>query len=283
MSLENRVRERVAELGLNQSITPYVFKELKRLHEAKALGTKRGKPDATKQAQVSGVQGAPRFASSLRGHAKAAGKLVGKNSEALFNHLWKNYQRFVDEDITLTRFKNLSRIALKAQTEEAFKLGVKSAGIVGPTGGLKSLTADEKKWLGSYLREELKHFEKFIDSIAKGQSDKRTKQRLMMYASTIKSAYESGRILSVGENVEIHWILESANPCPDCRLLHKFSPFTSDTLPTVPKGGQTRCLSHCYCSLRVDKISPEKLAKLRKKKKSANWHLKRLKANRKRR
>ena len=277
MSLEDLVRERVGELGLNDSITPHVLEELKRIHEAKALGTKRTKPDVSKLSQVLGVQGTPRFASSLRAHARQAGKQIDKNVEGLFDHFWKLYLQYkpkaklpeppkgpddtfpkkkpkpvVKGGITLSKFKNLSRIALKAQTEEAFKLGVKSAGMVGPTGGLRALTPDEKKWLNSYLREELKHFEKFISSVAKGQSDKRTKQRLKMYATTIKSAYQSGRILSVGTDVEIHWVLESVSPCPDCKLLHRYSPFTVDTLPTVPKGGQTRCFTFSKTKVITD-------------------------------
>lgn len=283
MNTEELVRNRLAELGISETVTPLVLEGLRKLHEAKALGSKKSEPDPDKQAEINQLQSSRGFKASALAHARQAGKEINKNSDSLGTHLEKLYYRYAAGDIKLDRFHNLARIGIKEQTIQAFKLGVKSAGLVTSRGGLRSLTDDENKWIGSYLKEEFKYLDKLIDDISENISDKQAVYRLWMYASTIKSAYQSGRVLSVGTDVKVSWILESHSPCPDCRYLHRQSPFTTDALPTVPKGGQTRCLSHCQCSLRFDKASPEELDKIRKKNKSASWHLQKIKQNRKKR
>lgn len=285
--LESQVEDRVKQLGFDESIIPLVLKELQlqeaeSLKEAKAVGTAKGKPDAEKQIQIATAQTSKRFVSSLRGHSRAAKKTLDRKINALEKHLHSLYRKYKNKDITFRRFSSGSRVALKGMAELAFQLGTKSAGIVSPTGALRPLTDHERKWLDSYLKEELRYFNRFLDAVKASQSDKRSLTRLSHYSQAVRSVFESGRVLSVGTDVIIHWVLESKNPCPDCRLLHRHSPYTSDTLPTVPKGGQTRCRNFCYCSLRIVKSTPEQVQKLRKRKKSARWYLEKLKQNQKR-
>jgi len=284
MDTEATVRYRLAELGISETITPLVLERIKKLHEAKALGSKKLKPDREKQNDIEDLQSEKGFKASALAHARRAGKEINKNSDELGSHLNRLYNLYIDKEISLESFKNRSRIAIKEQTIEAFKLGVKSAGLVTNKGTLLGLTSDESQWIGTYLKEEFKYFDKLVDGISSGEvSPKQALNRLWMYASTIKSAYESGRVLSYGTNIIIYWVLESHTPCPDCKYLHRQSPFLSDTLPTVPKGGQTRCLSHCYCSLKFVKSSQAEIDKVRKKNKSSSWHLQQIKKNRKKR
>ena len=71
--------------------------------------------------------------------------------------------------------------------------------------------------------------------------------------------------------------VSAENPCPDCVYLAKNSPYTSETLPTTPKTGVTRCRSWCYCTLRVQKVSKRRYNAVRKRNKSAKWHLRKIK------
>jgi len=285
MTLEEDIRERleVANLPADDHTTWLVLEELKRMTEGKAIGTVKGPLDPSKQQQILQRHQQRRFVSSLRQHAKQAAKLLLKEGAALEKQLLTLIHKYRQGDITFTKLKKDTRTAISASTEMAFRLGVKAAGLVGPTGGTAQLTPHERRWIKSYLREELKHWDGFLGDVVIGQSWQKTMTRVRNYARTIKSAYESARVLSVGTDVVIHWELESNNPCPDCKLLSKYSPYTADTLPTTPKGGQTRCLAYCYCSLRIVKTTPDAVEKVRKKNKSAKWYLDKIKKNQKKR
>lgn len=272
----------VTELKVTDPVTDLILDELSRVTESKSLASLKGHLDPDKLQQSTALQ-SPRFKRSVRGHARAATKRLNYEVDVLYKHLKSAYDDYVDDEISFKRFRSRLRIAIKSSTELAFQLGAKSAGHVQPSGELRPLTPQERKWLDSYFKEELSYLDKFLRDVAKGQSERKSELRLQLYASTIKAAYNSGRVLSVGTNVIIHWILESDNPCPDCKLLHRMSPYTVDSLPTVPKGGQTRCISRCACSLKLVQASQDKIDSLKKRKNSSSWHLKKLKANRKRR
>ena len=285
MTIEQDIEERLvlAELPVSSHTTLLVLEELRRIEEGKSIGTIKGKKDPLKQQHVLQRQDQKRFVSSLRAHAGHAAKLLLKEGATLERQLLALVAKYRAGKITFRKLKTETRKAISASTEMAFRLGVKAAGIVGPTGSTLPLTSHEQRWLKSYLKEELKHWNDFLGSVVSGQSEKKNAQRIRSYARTIKSAYESGRVLSVGDQVIIHWELEHDDPCPDCRLIARYSPYTPDTLPTTPKGGQTRCLSNCYCSLRIVKDTDENVEKVRKKNKTAQWYLKKIQQNRKRR
>jgi len=135
---------------------------------------------------------------------------------------------------------------------------------------------DEMKWITSYFREEFGYFKKFIQQ-AKGLTDKQLKYRVGLYSSAMRSVYESARVLSVGPNVLITWVLQSDNPCPDCQLLARYNPYTPDTLPTTPKGGATRCRGNCYCTLRIEQATSAKVREVRKKHEKAGTILRKIK------
>lgn len=277
------VEQRVAELGLSQSIVPFVLKELHSMQESKAVGSAKGKLDPSKQAAIQTAQRGTRFVSSVRAHARQARKQLDAVVSSFEKSVISEIKRYHSKKIEYPKLKTRTTLMLKGASEQAFQLGVKSAGIVTPTGSLYKLTSHEKKWLDSYLKEEVGHWNKFLDAVRKGQSDRKTLQRVKRYAEAIRSVFESGRVLSVGPDVIIHWVLESGNPCPDCKTLHRYSPYTADSLPTTPKAGQTRCLSNCYCTLRIVKSSPKEVDRVRKRVKKASWIIKKINQARKKR
>ena len=270
---ESQVRTRVAELGLDEIITPFVLEELRSIQESKAVSTVKGRPDSGKRRDIRTAQSGTRFVSSLRSHARHARKSLDNVISEFEKRIIALVKSYKSGDITFTRLTRAADIVLKESSEKAFQLGTKSAGIVKPNGSAYDLTTQEKSWLASYLKEELKFFNSMLKDVSTGQSDRKTAARIKSYATAIKSVFESGRVLSVGPDVIIEWVLESDNPCPDCKILHRYSPYTVDTLPATPKAGKTRCLANCYCSLKITKTTKSEVAKVKKKSKKATWVL----------
>lgn len=283
--LEQYVERRAGELGVSETITPYVLAELrKRLEETKALATATpgGKGGSKKKQDIRTRQTAPRFRSAQRQHARAAGRKLDAEVDKLAKFLQKQVASYQSGDLTFKRLETRASIAFKTTVEEIFKLGMKAVGLVKPAGSAYELTGNERKWIKSYLNEELGYFQKFLRQIRDKPSRRDIKRRTELYANAMRSVYEAGRVLSVGPNVIITWKLESSNPCPDCKLIHKHNPYTVDTLPTTPKAGQTRCKAYCYCTLQITTAKPSQVRKVRQKHRQPDWLLRKIKDQQKR-
>lgn len=278
--LEHYIERRAGELGVSETVTPYVLTELrKRFGEAKALATAKpkGKGAGKKQQDIRAKQAGPRFRSSQRQHARAAGKRLDAEVGKLSKFLQKQVASYQRGDLNYKRLEARTSIAFKSTVEDIFKLGMKAVGLVKPAGSQYDLTSNEKKWIKSYLDEELGYFRKFLKQIKDRPGRRDIEKRTELYASAMRSVYEAGRVLSVGPDVLITWKLESKNPCPDCKLLHKHNPYTVDTLPTTPKAGQTRCKAYCYCTLEIKTAQPSQVRKARQRHRQPSWLLKKIK------
>jgi hypothetical protein len=288
--LEQYINRRAGELGVAETVTPYVLEELKRqqreLEEAKALATagRGGKGSGRKRQDIRTLQTGSTFRLAQRQHARAAGKKLDVEVKKLADHLQKQIRAYQNEKISFKRLETRTSIAFKSTIETIFKLGMKAVGLVKPTGSAYDLTASERKWIKSYLDEELGYFKRFLKQL-KGKESKNRRdiqRRTELYANALKSVYEAGRVLSVGPNVLVTWKLESKNPCPDCKLIHRYNPYTPDTLPTTPKAGQTRCRAYCYCTLEIKTATPSAVKRVRKRHRSANWLLRKIRDQQKR-
>lgn len=284
--LEQYVTRRAYEFGLNETVTPYVIEELKKrlsIEETKSLATAKrgGKGSGVKRRDIKSRQAGTRFKSSQRQHARVAGKRLQKEVEKLAEHLQKQIALYQAGELSFNRLETRASIAFKFTVETVFKLGMKAVGLVKPAGSEYGLTDNEKKWIKSYIREELGYFKKFLKQIKNNPNRKDVERRTGLYAAAMNSVYEAGRVLSVGPNVIIVWTLESNNPCPDCILIHKHNPYTPDTLPTTPKAGQTRCKSYCYCTLKITTATPKEVRKVRQSHRNPNWLLKKIRDNQK--
>jgi hypothetical protein len=269
---------RVAELGLSEHIVPYVLEALKE-SDQKSL-SKLKKSTKKKKTDINKAQAQPRFVSSMRRHAEEAKKQLNRLLDNFGDQLLKTVRQHVFADLSFSRLKTRSSLLFKNTAATCFQLGIKAAGLVSPQGGLYPLTKDEKEWLNKYITAELKYFDKFLKSL-ENLADTTIEKRVKRYVASMNYVYESGKVLSVGSDVIIHWVIESNNPCPDCKLINRYSPFVPATLPTTPKAGHTRCLDRCYCSLRIVKSSKSEVNKILKKNRSSAWMLKKLKENRK--
>lgn len=289
--LESLIRWRCIELGVSESITPYVIQELKRLHEAKSLGSfaktgKRGSKEKLSDVDTSQLH--TQFLAKQRAHARHAGNKLDKEISGFRSGLLDLIRQWQEGEISFRRLNTRSSIAFKSVVEIVFKLGMKSVGLVKANGGLYDLGPSEQRWLKTYVNEEVGYFKKFLDSVRSGVSNKQVEIRVSRYSNSLRSVYQAGRVISVGPDVLIWWTLESDAPCPDCQLIAKHNPYTPDTLPTTPKAGSTRCRHNCYCTLRIEKMSPQAVKaamadkKSQHKSGSAQWLLSKIKKNQKR-
>jgi len=55
-------------------------------------------------------------------------------------------------------------------------------------------------------------------------------------------------------DIMVDWMLDEGinDHCDDCITLSNGGPYSSETLPTWPKHGDTACLDRCYCSIIAD-------------------------------
>lgn len=256
------------------------------LFEGKDVGRFKGDISVFKQRALDTVNAMPKAISFRRKEEKVAGASLDKlvdNTESEMMALIRRY-RADDESrkISLTRFKSDMKFVLKSAYRKAYDLGTSASGIGREFPGmLDHQGVDEKRFVDNVFSQEQKYFNKFLADLARGESISRAEVRVRNYANAIRSVYEASRTVQLPDDTLIYWVLQSKNPCPECRLMHRNSPFTKNTLPTTPKSGSTRCLSFCYCKLRVVKAKPEEVERVARKNRSAEHVLRQLKQSRK--
>jgi len=165
----------------------------------------------------------------------------------------------LDFDTVRTRIEN----KLRAGYINSFELGMRAAGVT----GFIEPTSDPtiRKRIDSAIKEEMKYLTKFLDQLGDGKAKGNPVTRIGNYVESVEAAFNQGRIMAVPSMALIHWHLESGDPCPDCVLIQKFSPYTRENLPTVPRAGMTRCLNHCYCSLEVQVVDERRMGQSRRR------------------
>jgi hypothetical protein len=211
-----------------------------------------------------------RFKSSRRLHAKNAKELLEKELKSFNKLVVGNIKSYLSNKISFNRLKPTISLIFKGAVSKIFQLGTKSAGLVKANGSLYDLTLNDKKWIASYVKEELKYFSEFLKKVkTKNISFKEIKRRTGNYAESMKSVFESAHLMTIGKDTIIYWTLESDNPCPDCRELARNNPYTADTLPTTPKAGDTICHHYCYCTLRTEEVDISVVRQIRRTKTKA--------------
>jgi hypothetical protein len=161
-------------------------------------------------------------------------------------------------------FESRARILLRDAHERAFKLGLNAAGLVNP----KKLIDDQptlQKRIESAVETEMDFFEKMLDQMREGSLRGAPAGRAQRYVEAVYSSFNQGRVMGMPNVSLFHWHLEFEEPCNDCKLIERFSPFTRETLPTVPRAGMTRCLNNCYCTLEVEPVTEQRVARTRRR------------------
>jgi len=259
----------------------YLESLVTRTLESKDLGRFKGRISPFKQKAIDAASGMSRPVASRRSLEKDSLKRLNRAVSSLERDMSKLWSRYRREEISRTKFRNEMKAALRHAYTDAYMLGTRASGLTRASDLGSHIGVDEKKWLKSVVSSEQRYFNRFLSELLKGTSKTKASVRIRNYANAVRSVYDSSRVLQLPDGVIIHWMLESDIPCPECRLLHKLSPFTKFTLPTTPKGGATRCLSNCYCRLRIVTAKPLEVQRVAKRNRSTTHLMKLLKKSRK--
>jgi len=120
---------------------------------------------------------------------------------------------------------------------------------------LPELKPEDKRWLETFLTKEYKYWRSFIEDLKTGKKKINHERRKEMYVMTLRSMYNSSRVIANPPTTIYWWDTTPAEHCPHCLYLQSKSPFTKENLPTVPASGDTKCLSNCRCHLRIEQVS----------------------------
>jgi hypothetical protein len=74
-------------------------------------------------------------------------------------------------------------------------------------------------------------------------------RRASMYAARLYGTANEALVLVADEAIE--WRLGETDHCRSCLRLAANSPYPAGTLPTVPRGGKTECVTNCGCEIRT--------------------------------
>lgn len=169
---------------------------------------------------------------------------------------------------------------LRDSYDKSYRLGLASSHHPGYA-QTQYMSAEEKRWVESAVRHELRYLHGMLSDIKSGRSITTMVGRARMYADTLGSLYHTGRVSGQSADTEIYWRLDpGASHCDDCLELSRLSPFVKDTLPTTPKAGACRCLSRCACQLEFVPSSPAAIAAIRRNNLNARYILARFKRRR---
>lgn len=153
-------------------------------------------------------------------------------------------------------FEKLGRAAFDKAYEAAFRLGLKASGVAlldhprkrkeGP-----QLARHDERWIKYSLQDERKYWNKFMLDVTSGAiAAKRftAAERIDMYADTLDHVYDAARVVGHPSHSIIYWVLnKEKETCPLCLFLQQNSPYTRETLPGVPRDGNTCMgLSRCF-------------------------------------
>jgi hypothetical protein len=129
---------------------------------------------------------------------------------------------------------------------------------------MPTLKPEDKRWLETFLTKEYGYWAKFVKDIKGKKGKVNHEKRLEMYVQTLRSMYNSSRVIANPPTTIYFWETTPAEHCPHCLYLQLKSPFIKENLPTVPAAGDTQCLSNCRCHLRIEQVSAARYLKVKK-------------------
>lgn len=182
-----------------------------------------------------------------------ARKAYGTDVERFRGDMQDMLMKYRRGEMTHSQFAFHAKKAFSDMYTKAFGLGAQSSGM-----GDIGIRPSDRKWLDKFKKTEFGFLNKFIADMEKGKGSMDYSERLNMYVNTIDSLFDAGRVDAYPDDgTKVYWRLGAAEHCPDCIALAMRSPFTPKTLPTTPRAGDTRCLSHCKCSLSIKYVPPQ--------------------------
>ena len=135
--------------------------------------------------------------------------------------------------------------------KDMFRAGAQSVG--NPYYKEMGLDKRSLSFINKARRAEMKYFKKFLQDV-KNPYHKPVhnySKRAGYYANSAKAQFFNGAVAGVGNKMDIFWRLgvPMGEHCDICPIYAGHGAYTWQTLPTVPRGGDTPCLFRCYCHL----------------------------------
>lgn len=155
----------------------------------------------------------------------------------------------------------------RAVYAQAWASGRRASGVYKLQKRVARPTREEEQWYRSAVREELAYWQNFLTELKQIETQKgRTHSvdaRLDMYVDSVWYMFQSGRISGLPDTVLLHWVPKKKKGimCPGCAYMVYHSPFPRDVMPTVPRAGDTACLSRCVHKVVVRFVTPGEVKK----------------------
>lgn len=134
-------------------------------------------------------------------------------------------------------------------------------GLHATSSGVKQPDGIMSKNLKREADNEVKYFTKFLDAIWNDEEVLPRDTRSELYVDALDSLFSMGALTGTPYKILVYWKLSPAEHCIDCLTLAANSPYAKpgdgtidlDPLPTVPRRGDTQCISNCKCYLEYVK------------------------------
>lgn len=243
------------------------------------------------------------------GLAKLFGRvrqLSRDEAEQSFQHAKLSYRKALDRLIALYYAGRISRAQMHKQARDAVRAAYTQAVTTGAQGaGATSLPTAGERWLDDAVRVETGHLDKVLAELEKWRDERdrqnpkgaalrqtdpveqkrleteapraipaRIVNRIHRYPESLWHAHLVGRIVGGPPNRLFDWLTaRDRRVCKSCRFLEEHSPYTRDTLPTVPKAGQTICYWNCRCRVVARPAEPDAIEKVRTRQHGRAWYL----------
>lgn len=128
----------------------------------------------------------------------------------------------------------------------------------------KDLTEGDKEWIRRAANAEVGFAMGWGKDIKAGRGAS-VPMRSGRFSRALAGIAWNADVEQQKSGTRIYWRLGQADHCIDCIILSINSPYTKESLPTVPLAGDTQCHSNCKCRLeyrrgKITKREKEKVA-----------------------
>lgn len=172
----------------------------------------------------------------------------------------KVYGRELNKNLELLRTGDVTKDEYLALQRDSITKHFRSAYLAGKQFSQEdesTLKPDEIGSIGYQVGKEMAFMGKFADDVINKTGKMDYSRRMKMYEDGLIPLFVFGQMVYLPEGVKIFWVLgDTDKHCVDCLSLASNSPYEKKTLPTVPKAGDSRCLSNCRCALQFPDIGP---------------------------
>lgn len=228
------------------------------LGESKWTGSRKG--TTSDKDVLAAFQSGPAFKRRRRQSAAKERQELDKKLKRAERDLLRLIHQFQYGQLDGSELKTLTKDILRNGYFDAYEHGLGATGIKNALQmSGKHMDKADKDFVKSAYMQEARYWNKFMDQIIRNGSAANTARRVKAYVQSMSSMYDAARVVTISTGELIHWLLEDNNACPDCKELHRNSPYTKAMLPTQPKAGLTRCRNNCRCRLVFKEASPDKV------------------------